>query len=102
MSVTSIAHYRLGEGPEAEHTLALLRPVALATRAEEGNLYFHAVRDASEPGHLILIEGWRDADALAAHRETAHFRGGLLGAVVPRLLGREVFVGAPALGPELA
>ena len=44
-----------------------------ACRAEAGNLkydYYYAADDGDE---LLLVEKWRDADALAAHGKQPHF-----------------------------
>lgn len=45
-----------------------------ASRAEDGNLkydYYFPFDDRAD--ELLLIEKWRDAEALAAHAETPHY-----------------------------
>lgn len=45
-----------------------------ACRAEDGNSkydYYMSNQDADE---MLLVEHWRDADALAAHQGQAHFK----------------------------
>ena len=47
--------------------------IDVACRAEAGNLkydYYYAADDGDE---LLLVEKWRDADALAAHGRQPHF-----------------------------
>ena len=47
--------------------------IDIACRAEDGNIksdYFTSTDDSDE---LLLIEKWRDADALAAHGRQPHF-----------------------------
>lgn len=51
----------------------LAEGIDVASRAEAGNLrydYFIPFEDSDE---LLLVEKWRDAEALAAHAETPHY-----------------------------
>ena len=44
-----------------------------ACRAEDGNIkydYYYSTNDSDE---LLLVEKWRDADALAVHSKQPHF-----------------------------
>ncbi|MFB9377430.1 putative quinol monooxygenase [Kineococcus gynurae] len=43
-------------------------------RAEEGNLFFEWSRGADDPNTWYLVEGFRDAEAGAAHVQTQHFK----------------------------
>lgn len=52
--------------------LSLARDYAEACQAEEGNLFFEWFRSVSEPNTFVCIEGFRDADAGAAHVATDH------------------------------
>ncbi len=45
-----------------------------AVRSEEGNLFFEWSESLEEPGTFVLVEGFRDADAGAAHTGTQAFR----------------------------
>ena len=45
-----------------------------ATRAEEGNLFFEWSRSVDEPNTFVLLEGFRDADAGAAHVAGQHVK----------------------------
>ena len=40
---------------------------------EKGNLRFDVLQDAQEPSKFILYEAYDSDDAVAAHKETAHY-----------------------------
>lgn len=44
------------------------------TRQEAGNFRFDVVQQEGDPTHFILYEVFRDPEAIAAHRETEHYR----------------------------
>ena len=44
-----------------------------ACRAEEGNIKYDYYRPADGSDDLLLVEKWRDADALAEHGKQPHF-----------------------------
>jgi (4S)-4-hydroxy-5-phosphonooxypentane-2,3-dione isomerase len=46
---------------------------AAASRKEPGIARFELLADAANPCHFVLVEGYRDADAPARHKETAHY-----------------------------
>jgi quinol monooxygenase YgiN len=52
----------------------LLFGMAPACRAEPGNLRWDVWRDPAKPTRFVLDELYVDADAIAAHRETSHFK----------------------------
>ncbi len=43
------------------------------TRSEEGNLFFEWSRSVDDENTFVLVEGFRDADAGAAHVGSSHF-----------------------------
>jgi len=43
------------------------------SRKEPGVAQFDFLQDTGDPAHFVLIEAYRDQDAIAAHRQTAHF-----------------------------
>jgi autoinducer 2-degrading protein len=47
---------------------------AHGARTEPGNLRFDVLRSQDDPHHFILDEVYRDQAAIAAHRETPHFK----------------------------
>jgi autoinducer 2-degrading protein len=40
---------------------------------EPGVLRFDVLRDQADPAHVVLVEVYRDADASAAHKASAHY-----------------------------
>ena len=58
----------------AEELEALLFAMAPQSRAEPGNLKWDVWRDQSNPGRFALDELYVDDAAVAAHRETPHFK----------------------------
>ncbi|MFF2508858.1 putative quinol monooxygenase [Streptomyces sp. NPDC058067] len=66
-----------------------------ATRAEEGNLFFDWSRSVENPNQFVLVEGFRDADAGAAHVATDHFKAALetmapLVAATPEIINADI------------
>ncbi len=43
------------------------------TRKEPGNLRFDVLESADEPGRFLLYEVYTSEEAVAAHKETAHY-----------------------------
>ncbi|HEX5292972.1 MAG TPA: putative quinol monooxygenase [Streptosporangiaceae bacterium] len=84
-----IARYTISAGHEDE-VLSLLATLIAAVREEPGNLAFTAYRQLGEDREVVLLERYASREALAAHRETAHFKDLVLGQIVPRLDSRVV------------
>ncbi|MGW6401968.1 putative quinol monooxygenase [Streptomyces sp. NPDC055134] len=66
-----------------------------ATRAEEGNLFFDWSRSVEDPHQYVLLEGFRDGDAGAAHVGSDHFKAGLdaiapLIATTPEIINADI------------
>ncbi|QXN96041.1 antibiotic biosynthesis monooxygenase [Nocardia iowensis] len=60
-------------GREAELREVLLGMIE-PTVAEEGCLGYELYLHPTDPSRVVLLEEWVDADALAAHFETAHLK----------------------------
>ena len=45
-----------------------------ASRADEGNSKYDYYFAADSPDELLLVEYWRDAEAVALHNEMPHFK----------------------------
>lgn len=61
--------------PGKTHDLqSLLVGMAPQCRAEPGNLRWDIWKDQAEPDRFVLDELYCDADAVAAHRETPHYK----------------------------
>jgi quinol monooxygenase YgiN len=79
----------------ADQWLTLVEDFTAATRAEPGNLFFDWFRDADDANRYLLVEGFRDADAGAAHVGSAHFQAAMAAlpnwlAAVPDIVNVEV------------
>ena len=66
--------YKCRLGMREEYLEAILREgIDEASRAEAGNLKYDYYLPFDDNGDLLLVEKWRDADALKAHAETPHY-----------------------------
>ena len=54
--------------------LAATSQNADASRDEPGVVRFDVLSDRADPGHVVLVEIYRDEAAAAAHKETAHYQ----------------------------
>ncbi len=59
------------------------------SRDEEGNQYYQAYQDPSEPSVFRLFEVYADEEAYAAHGASAHFKEFALEQAIPVLANRE-------------
>lgn len=66
-----------------------LRPQSLA---EPGCLGYEVFESKDEPRTLLLLEHYRDAEALEAHKQSAHYQTLVVGRVLPLLADRKVEV----------
>jgi quinol monooxygenase YgiN len=87
--VQVIARYTISAGKGNEF-FAVLPRVIEAVRTEPGNISFVAYRELDDERKVVLLERYASREALAAHRETAHFKDLLLGQIVPLLESRVV------------
>jgi autoinducer 2-degrading protein len=46
---------------------------AKASLGEPGVARFDVIQDHADPGHVVLVEVYRDDDAAAAHKQTPHY-----------------------------
>ncbi len=68
---------------------ALRRMAEKVRRHELGCLFYHCCRSQDNPDVFLLYEQYETHAALAAHRETPHFRSIIEGEIVPMLEKRE-------------
>lgn len=71
VKITALLPARPGQ---AEALKELLLGMAPHCRAEPGNLRWDVWQDNADPGRFVLDELYRDHAAVAAHRETPHFK----------------------------
>jgi (4S)-4-hydroxy-5-phosphonooxypentane-2,3-dione isomerase len=70
--ITLIVNIRVVED-RAEAFVAATRENLAQSRREAGIARFELLRDQADPCRFVLIEGYRDAEAQARHKETAHY-----------------------------
>lgn len=58
----------------ADRWLDEVREFTEATRAEPGNLFFEWSKSVETPNQFVLVEGFADPDAGAAHVGSDHFK----------------------------
>jgi autoinducer 2-degrading protein len=68
-----IVHIRVAEG-KAEDFIAATLENAGHSLDEPGISRFELLRDEACSSRFVLVEGYRDAEAQAAHKETAHYK----------------------------
>lgn len=69
-----IVHVDVAVLPDRVETfLAATDANARASRAESGVVRFDVLGDRADPGHVVLVEIYRDEAAAAAHKQTAHY-----------------------------
>jgi quinol monooxygenase YgiN len=49
-------------------------PLIKHTRSEKGCISYNLYNDTDDPNQLIMLEFWKDMDALDAHMNTVHFK----------------------------
>jgi autoinducer 2-degrading protein len=84
--VALIARYQVKPGHADAVVAALRRMKPLVEAHEPGCTHYIAHRDGDL---VVLYEQYADRAALAAHRETPHFRDIIEGEIVPLLAERE-------------
>lgn len=82
--IVLIATYRGQEGA-GDRIEPLLAQLAAESRAEPGCLLYLVNRSSTTPDTFVLYEHYEDDEALAAHRESAHFQSIAVGRIIPML-----------------
>lgn len=71
-----IIHATLQVNPEfGEQFLAEAKKLLAATHEEEGNISYELYKHTSRNNVYIVVEEWRDAEAVAGHNASPHFTG---------------------------
>ena len=67
--------YKCKEGMRDEFLEAIMTEgIDVACRAEDGNFKYDYYMSTQDDNEMLLVEHWRDADALAVHQSQAHFK----------------------------
>lgn len=85
--ITAILTAHPGKAADLRSLLVSMAPLC---RAEPGNLRWDVWCDQTLPERYVLDELYRDADAVEAHRQTAHYQDYL--ARIPALADRSALV----------
>jgi len=72
---------------KADELRAVLESLVEPSRAEAGCLRYELLENLDDPNQFTFIEEWRDKDAIEAHAQTDHFKGGM-GKLAGLLAGR--------------
>ena len=88
-TITVLAQWRVQEG-HLDDVLAHVAGLRTASLAEPGCLHYAAFRSLDAADTLLLVERYRDADALDAHRQSAHYRALVVERILPLLADRQV------------
>ncbi len=87
--VVLVAKYIVKAGHGDAVAAALKRMAPLVKGGEPGCTLYQANRAAENPDLFLLYERYTDQAALAAHRETPHFKEIIEGTILPLLERRE-------------
>jgi len=69
-----VATLKIQEGKSAEFEAAFKEAMAAVRADEPGNLFYELVKSRAEPNTYKVLEGYKDEAAVAAHRESDHFK----------------------------
>lgn len=61
----------------SDEFLTLVADFTAATRAEPGNVFFEWSRSVDKPDEFVLVEGFTDGAAGAAHVNSEHFKAAM-------------------------
>jgi quinol monooxygenase YgiN len=82
---------RLKFAPEDRADVAeTLRLLATASRQEPGCMTYIPHQSEDEPDTVLIYEQYRDAQALAAHRESEHFKKYAVAGIYQKMRDRSV------------
>ncbi|KJS31406.1 MAG: hypothetical protein VR64_11370 [Desulfatitalea sp. BRH_c12] len=71
--ISVIAKLPIQEG-KADQAVAMFKELLTNVMTEEGTLLYSLNRKGSDPNTIVVIERYKDKDALTAHSSTAHFK----------------------------
>lgn len=96
--IVLVAKYTVKTGQGDRVEAALIRMAPLVKAGEPGCTLYYANRSTENPDIFLLYEHYLDQDALAAHRETPHFKEIIEGTIVPLLESRARELYVPVVG----
>lgn len=87
--IVLVARYYVKPGQSDAVAAALRTMTPLVQQHEPGCRLYHVCRASDNPDMFLLYEHYTDEAALAAHRETPHFKQIIEETIVPLLERRE-------------
>jgi quinol monooxygenase YgiN len=82
-----VATLKIQDGKNAEFEAAFKEAMAAVRANEPGNFFYELVKSRTDPNSYKVLEGYKDADAVAAHSASDHYKA--LGPKIgPCLAGR--------------
>jgi quinol monooxygenase YgiN len=88
-AVVTVARWHTPDSARSE-VLSHIAALKEQSLAEPGCLGYEALQAVDDFNSLILVETYRDAAALDAHRDSAHYRDLVIGHILPLLSDRSV------------
>jgi len=71
--ITVLAKLTIQEG-KTENAIAMFKALMKKVATEEGTLLYSLNRNPSDPNMIVIVERYKDKQALGAHSSTAHFK----------------------------
>ena len=87
--ITVVARWHVSV-QDLERVLAQIPELRQRTLAEPGCLGYEVFRSVTDAGELLLLERYRDDDALAAHRRSTHYQEMIAKRILPLVSDRKV------------
>lgn len=87
--VSFIAHFRFASEDRAEMAEAL-RLLAVESRLEPGCVNYIPTQVEDDPDTVLVFEQYRDKDAVAAHRNSEHFKKYAVGGLYQKMKDRRL------------
>ena len=69
-----VATLKVQDGKNAEFEAAFKEAMAAVRANEPGNLFYELVKSRTDPTTYKVLEGYKDDAAIAAHRDSAHYK----------------------------
>ncbi len=51
-----------------------VQPLVQQSKAEPGNISYHLYEDPQTANSFVMVEEWKDQEAIRVHEESAHFQ----------------------------
>lgn len=57
-----------------DHFFAVTEKVVIGSKTEEGNITYHLYQDPKDVNSFVILEEWKNLDAIKFHRGTPHYK----------------------------